>query len=45
MEVMELENFIPKHWESESKGGRGAFRNQVLSQLNLLANLNYTFGG
>ena len=31
--VMELENIILKHWES--KGGLEAFRNHVLSQLNL----------
>ncbi|MBF2027236.1 MAG: hypothetical protein IGS48_10775 [Oscillatoriales cyanobacterium C42_A2020_001] len=31
--VMELENIIPKHWES--KGGLEAFRSHVLSQLNL----------
>ncbi|WP_337885920.1 hypothetical protein [Fischerella thermalis] len=32
--VMELENIIPKHWES--KGGLEAFRNHVLSQLSLV---------
>jgi len=32
--VMELESIILKHWES--KGGLEAFRNHVVSQLNLV---------
>lgn len=31
---MDLENIILKHWES--KGGLEAFRNRVLSHLNLV---------